>query len=350
MLFKFEQRRVVFEGSNFVIYDVCDLLPKHKNYPHGTDVIKPNGKRAIPAHWKYGPRGQAITAAFVHQTAGSYSPGFAGLYNTAAFIVRDPDYDENGKWLGNGRGWPAMCYSYYFCYEPDFTPEGKLIIYKCRPDPTKSWHTAGHNGPAIAFGFQGYFFSRHMGKFRARKGDKTNGKPSMEQMVMLTCSWDEYYKPTFNLTDKDLFGHFEAKRPKPQCPGEFLETHILTTRGENDVVVLPSEPGDPARPDGDFSVPLKVPLELPDDAVELDDWKRRQGALLILGYNLGDYGPNKNGVDGDPGLKTRAAIEGVEESLGLTVNGVWDDRLEYLIQLMLFAFGTQQRELDELSD
>jgi hypothetical protein len=334
MKFKFEPDRVFFEGSNFVIYDVCHLLPTHKNYPHGTDVVKPNGKRAIPAHWCYGNRGQEIVKAFVHQTAGSYSPGFEGVFNTASFIVRDPTYFDDGKWRGTGRGWPGMCYSYFFSYEPELTPDGKVIIFRCRPDDSKSWHTGGHNNEAIALGFQGYFRSRHMGRFRARKGDKTNGQPSQAQQDMLAASWAEYFKPTFELTDQDLFGHFEAKRPKAACPGDWLENFVLTTR----------KAGAPEKAE-----PFEVPFDIEGMGVQLDTWEQRQGALLLLGYDLGAYGPNKNGVDGDPGLKTRAAVEGVEASLGLPVNGVWDDRLEFLLQLVHLALATEQADIDELA-
>ena len=33
-----------------------------------------------------------------------------------------------------------------------------------------------------------------------------------------------------------------------------------------------------------------------------------QGILVELGYDLGKYGPNEDGIDGDPGPKTRAAL------------------------------------------
>lgn len=337
--FNFDPDRVVFEGSDFVIYDIANQLPVHKNYPHGTDVVKPNGKRAIPANWCYGKRGGPVKKAFVHQTAGSYQKGFRGVLNTASFIVRDPSYFDDGKWRGDGRGWPAMCYSYYFPHEPELTPEGKLIVFKCRPDDSKSWHTGGHNHEAIALGFQGYFRSRHMGRFKARKGDTNNGNPSQAQQKALASSWAEYFKPTFGLTDDDVFGHFEAKHPKAACPGDWLEQWVVNTRSGQTAEL--DQPGLEREP---FEVPFEVP-----GAVQLDTWERRQGALLLLGYDLGAYGPKKNGVDGDPGLKTRAAIEGVEAAFGLKVDGVYDDRLDFLIQLAHLALGTTQEEIDELA-
>jgi hypothetical protein len=301
-MFKFDPARVVFEGSLFVIYDIIDLLPVHKNYPHGTSVLKPNGRPAVPSHWQYGPRRQEIRKAFIHQTAGGYAPGFEGVQKTARFITRDPSYTPEGKWRGDGRGWPAMCYSYYFPYYPERVPgsdaESKLIIFKCRPDEHRSWHTAGHNDEAIGLGFQGYFRSRHIGPFVPRHGDESSGKPHRNQRVML-ISWEEFFKPTFGLTNDDVFGHFEAKRPKLSCPGDWLEDWVLQTRGKDPV---------------------------------FRSWESRQLALVRLGYDLGTTGINGDGVDGDPGYRTRAAIEGVEEALGLPVNGVWDESLEIRIR------------------
>ena len=335
--FRFKPQNVIFEGSIFVVYDVSRLLPMHRKYPHGTDVIKPNGKRAIPAHWCYGDRGRPIDQAFVHQTAGSYQPGFKGVLNTASFIVRDPKYFDNGKWKGNGRGWPAMCYSYFFSYEPEIAPNGKYILFRCIPDDQKSWHTSGHNSRAIALGFQGYFESRHMGRFRSRKGDKTNGNPSRAQREMLEASWSEYFKGVMGLTDDQIFGHFEAKKPKAACPGDWLERWVLNTRhggmggAQNSKAEL-------------FEAPFRIP-----GMVQLDTWKRRQGALLLLGYDLGNYGRKGNGIDGDPGLRTRAAIEGVEASFGLEQNGVYDERLNFFLQLTHSVLGTSQRDIDELA-
>jgi hypothetical protein len=39
----------------------------------------------------------------------------------------------------------------------------------------------------------------------------------------------------------------------------------------------------------------------------MECYKRLQRLLVLEGYNIGDYGPNKDGVDGDPGDKTLKA-------------------------------------------
>lgn len=46
-----------------------------------------------------------------------------------------------------------------------------------------------------------------------------------------------------------------------------------------------------------------------------------QGALAYLGYDLGDSGKNKDGVDGDVGSKTRAAIVKFQEENGIQADG-----------------------------
>lgn len=343
--FIYDPDRVVHEGSNFVIYDIIDLLPTHPNYPHGTEVEKPNGKRAIPASWKYGDREVAsIVEAWIHQTAGSYTmEGFEAAMATAGFIVRDPTYDASGKWLGTGRGWPAMCYSYYVPSKPERTPDGKIIIFKCRPDGVRSWHTPGGNRKGIAIGFQGYFRSRHMGKrFKVHRGDPTGvGEPSTDQIEALKASWEEFFKPKYGLRDNQVNGHFQARKPKLACPGNYLELWVLNK--QQGVFMEEMAPVEPDYNPEPFITPFVIP-----GAVTLIEWSERQAALLLLGFNLGKYGPLKNGVDDDPGDKTRAAIEGFQREVGTEINGIWDEQVEFFVQLSLMALGKSQADLNGL--
>lgn len=50
--------------------------------------------------------------------------------------------------------------------------------------------------------------------------------------------------------------------------------------------------------------------------------KEIQNLLIGAGYNLGDYGVNKNGVDGDFGKKTLEAVKSFQNAFGLTVDGI----------------------------
>jgi hypothetical protein len=166
-----------------------------------------------------------------------------------------------------------------------------------------------------------------MGRFRPRGG--TDGKPSDAQLSALEASWCEYFRLAFRLTNYDVFGHFEAKHPKKACPGDILERWVLAKR---EAVEAEAEI---------YEAPIGT-----GHLILLDTWKRRQAALVMLGFDLGSYGPLRNGVDGDPGYKTRAAIEGLEESLGLSPDGVWDDRLEFLARMMLFTSGVRESALE----
>lgn len=57
-----------------------------------------------------------------------------------------------------------------------------------------------------------------------------------------------------------------------------------------------------------------------------EDVKELQLMLIKLGYDLGDYGPEKNGADGDFGKKTEKAVRNVQADAGLPVTGVYDTR------------------------
>ena len=49
-----------------------------------------------------------------------------------------------------------------------------------------------------------------------------------------------------------------------------------------------------------------------------------QGHLVALGYDLGNYGAEKNGVDGDFGTKTQAAVKELQKKAGIEQSGVFD--------------------------
>ena len=47
-----------------------------------------------------------------------------------------------------------------------------------------------------------------------------------------------------------------------------------------------------------------------------------QGDLVQLGYDIGTYGPNKDGIDGSFGAKTEAAVKAFQKKSGLTADGI----------------------------
>lgn len=71
------------------------------------------------------------------------------------------------------------------------------------------------------------------------------------------------------------------------------------------------------------------------DGSEGDDVTELQTALVKLGYNLGTYGKNKDGVDGDFGSKTEAAVKKVQEAAGLEASGVFDKAAYAALMLLL---------------
>lgn len=52
-----------------------------------------------------------------------------------------------------------------------------------------------------------------------------------------------------------------------------------------------------------------------------EDVRELQRLLVLLGYNLGTYGPESNGVDGEFGKATQQAVEGLQAAAGIEVDG-----------------------------
>lgn len=329
MIFKFEPERVVFEGTDFIVYDVADLIPRHKNFPHGSnDVLKPNGKPAVrSAYYKINNR--PIEILYCHQTAGSVKvKGFEALINTAAFTIRPPAWNSLGKWTGRGRGFPGEPYTYYLAYDPEKN-NGKIMILKCWNHDWVTWHSSD-NVRSIAIVCQGYFESRHIRTFKPRPG--CDGRPSDAQMLALDGFVREYAIGELGIKPSGIRGHADSPRPKPACPGDAIETFY---RGIQQNAAMPELEG---------AYPPALPV-LPGMLL-LSSWKERQAALVCLGHFIGETGKQNNGVDGDPGDLTRMGIEATEEELGLQIDGYWDDVLDYHVKTQLLVRGIDQSHIN----
>lgn len=306
--------KIVWEGTTTAIAYAVDKLPRHDNYPFN--------HRRSSRYYKIEHR--KITQAYFHQKGGGYLPGFAGVKRTAEFFVRSPEYDARGKWVGNGKGWPAYGYTLDVPYAPETTPHGKYIIYQCNDWDTVSWHTQGQNDHAVGIGFQGYFKSRHLRRFLPYRG--TTGAPSAAQLEIAEDLWENFFRNGRKLGPQALRCHSDVG--KPSCPGDALERWVHQKR-QSSPITRTMRMGPP--PLGDF---------------DLTSWELRQAALVALGFDLGGYGIKGNGVDGAPGEKTRLAVEAIERSSGLPANGAWDADMEYALTHMLLMEGVTMDDIE----
>lgn len=321
----------LFVGSNFVVRDLRPQIDRIRGdgYPYGW--------RGKGLAWSRAPR--TIRGVEYHQTAGSLNPGEAGPITTARFVTANPWFrcptcgrtwegtvmypyeacssckdDEGqpvlGKDLGRGRGWPKMCYHLFVPWAPLLDDAHRFIVYQCLDWYERSWHSnAEGNTYNVAVAFQGLYRSRHNPHFVP--WPETDGQPSVAQQAIARPLWYEYLRIELKLAAAGLRGHFQYG--KPTCPGDMLESIVVEVSGAK-VETL--------------TLPEIAPSAFPT-------WESRQRFLLSLGFDLGSYGPAKDGVDGKPGIRTRAAIEVIQRMHAIQVTGNWDpetDRVASVLQ------------------
>ena len=163
--------------------------------------------------------------------------------------------------LPYGRNWPGFTYHFYIPFSPEkniFGGKEKFIIYKTQDLNVVSNHTKTQNNVGVAVCFQ---------------GDFSMYEPSDAQKVIAEDIWNGVLKSYLGLDDSCLFGH--ADFLKPSCPGRYLTSFVRSIRGKT----LP---------------------EFSDY-----DW---QYNLVRLGYDLGSFGPQKDGIDGSFGKKSEDAL------------------------------------------
>jgi hypothetical protein len=72
-----------------------------------------------------------------------------------------------------------------------------------------------------------------------------------------------------------------------------------------------------------------------------------QEALVALGYDLGSFGDEQNGIDGDYGYGTEAAVKAFQRKAELTVDGVYGKDSHAALQLMLQAQPVPDDTIEE---
>jgi hypothetical protein len=227
---------VVFEGSNFIILDVSNLLPKHPNYPHCSTVINPNTNKPYVQQGRgyYRLPGRSIEIAVWHQTLGGYHSAWEQLFNTAAFFVRDPAFKKNPKadsknpsqpewiWTGCGRGWPAFGYTHFISHVP-LVLNDKWVVFQTNELDVICWHTGGGcNDIGIGIAFQGYFLAPNV--TIPHKG--TDGEPSEAQLLIGEAMWFEYCTKVLCIERLELHN----EHGKLSCPGYTLTDKAMELR------------------------------------------------------------------------------------------------------------------------
>lgn len=255
----------------------------------------------LPINGKgYKRRASAITRVVVHQSAGNFKRGADAALAIARFHTAAPKYNAAGKWVGGGRGWPGIGYTFVVPGGPEIV-DGKVEVYRVNDDDRHTYHTgATHNRIGVAVCFGGTFASRHL-----RDSSLTRPAPTHEACLAGTELITDYLLPRYGIEARHgLLGHFDVG--KPACPGDWLEQWVRHTRGE----------------------PMPDPMIAPYAMVQLRSIGDRQRALVMLGYDLGPYGPERDGVDGVWGEASKGALLAFQFSAGLVVDGRWGPKTE----------------------
>ena len=116
-------------------------------------------------------------------------------------------------------------------------------------------------------------------------------------------------------------------------PDYLMRGDILVTRTSGHTVVVLTD-----GPKAEKVVPAK---RLGDRALKRgmtgDDVKELQRALKALGYDVGKYGPNKDGIDGDYGSKSIKAVNKFKKAHGLKPDGIFGKKAVAAIKAALSA-------------
>lgn len=204
-----------------------------------------------------------------HQTLGT-----GDVFSVARYHVSKESH------LAPGKGAPGI--AYVFFVDTDGT------IYQCNDLEDVTWSQGGpHAGPNGGQPNTNYLSVVFRGNFHGQ-GYDGKGDPTPAQLSAGAALW-RWLRDSLGLEGHALYGHSDFG--KPACPGFVLGDLIEDLRAEPEKLA-----------------PFTPRLDVPGD------W---QAALVLLGYDLGRFGPNRDGVDGVWGAKSQAALEAYQRSKGM---------------------------------
>lgn len=166
-------------NDEVAIYDVTDLLPKHRR--------KRYRNRQHPQE------------VYVHHSGRLGRPGFEGFRNSARYSV-------------NTKGWPGTPYHYWIPYHGVRDDDGHLVVFQGQCEEARTYHAGtGPNDRAVAVCLQ---------------GNSTLRAPSAAQLTCLGAL-------LFDYSSDKIFGHCEAPgdgHAKATCPGSHAMAFVYGVR------------------------------------------------------------------------------------------------------------------------
>lgn len=181
-------------------------------------------------------------------------------------------------------GAPGLCYTFFV------EPDGK--IYQGNDLEDITWSQGGNVVPLPGTRGNTNFLAVCFGGDFSGPGHTGKDEPTKAQLESARALW-AHLRDTLKLAPDALYGHSDFG--KPACPGEVLGALITELRTEGlGGAVLP------------------------------DTVKAWQAALVALGFDLGTWGPGKDGVDGDWGSASRRALVAFQTERGLPLTGYRD--------------------------
>ena len=214
-------------------------------------------------------RSSDILGVVFHQTLGT-----GDVYSVARYHVSPESH------LAPGKGAPSIAYAFFI--DTDGT------IYQCNDLEDITWSQGGPAaGPNGGQPNTNYLSVVLRGDFHG-PGHDGKGDPSVAQLASAAALW-RWLRDSLGLAESALYGHHDFG--KPACPG-FKVGDLIEDLREEPAMLAP------------FTPRLDVP----------GDW---QTALVLLGYDLGAFGPKGDGVDGVWGAKSQAALEAYQRSKGI---------------------------------